>query len=86
MDDFRIRCPHCEWEPDGHPYWSCTCGTHWDTFSTGGRCPTCGKQWEYTQCVYAAGGCTQWSPHLDWYENLDIVVEEIKEEVLVVSE
>jgi hypothetical protein len=38
MNSIRIRCPKCEWEPDGKPYWRCSCGHRWDTFSTGGRC------------------------------------------------
>ncbi|WP_336517212.1 hypothetical protein [Pollutibacter soli] len=79
MDDLKIRCPKCHWQPDGKPHWSCSCGTIWDTFSTGGRCPGCGKQWHDTQCIVDAGGCQSWSPHLDWYENLDDFVEEVKE-------
>jgi len=79
MDSIRIRCPKCSWEPDGQPYWMCSCGHSWDTFSTGGRCPACGKAWEQTQCIEDAGGCPKWSPHFDWYENLDKVVDEVKE-------
>jgi hypothetical protein len=79
MDSIRIRCPKYEWEPDGKPYWRCSCGTRWDTFSTGGRCPTCQKVWEDTQCPNGPGGCRQWSPHLNWYEHLDEVVEEVTE-------
>jgi hypothetical protein len=79
--DLHIRCPKCSWEPDGFPYWICTCGCQWNTFETGGRCPSCGKQWEQTQCIDGAGGCSQWSPHLDWYENLDDIVEEVREAI-----
>ncbi len=82
MDSIRIRCPRCDWDADGQPHWVCTCGHEWDTFSTGGRCPSCGKQWDDTQCVEKSiGGCQQFSPHLDWYENLDTVVDEIFEEL-----
>jgi hypothetical protein len=81
MDPIRIRCPKCQWEPDGKPYWQCSCGHTWDTFSTGGRCPVCQKVWEDTKCVMEAGGCDKWSPHLDWYENLDKVVKEALEEI-----
>jgi len=77
MDNIKIHCPKCHWEPDGKPYWSCSCGMHWDTFATGGRCPKCGKVWSKTQCVEPAGGCNLWSPHLDWYENLDDISEEV---------
>jgi hypothetical protein len=76
MDSIRIRCPKCNWEPDGKSHWQCTCGHRWDAFSTGGGCPCCGKQWEYTQCVDDAGGCNHAAPHLDWYENLDVIAEE----------
>jgi len=31
------------------------------------RCPKCKKQWKDTQCLE----CKQWSPHIDWYKNLD---------------
>jgi hypothetical protein len=62
--------PKCKWEPDGKPHWQCTCGTVWDTFSTAARCPSCGKVWEYMQCIEAASGCNAISLHLDWYEGL----------------
>jgi len=77
----RIRCPACSWEPDGKPYWQCTCGCVWDTFSTGARCPACHKVWEQTQCVEEAGGCDALSPHLDWYEGLEDAVSRLKEEI-----
>lgn len=69
MEDIKIRCPKCEWEPDGHPYWSCACGTTWNTFDTMGVCPGCGKKWEHTQCPGPGhpGGCGGWSLHDDWY-------------------
>lgn len=77
-----IRCPKCNWQPDGLPHWQCTCGTVWDSFETAARCPGCGKVWEDTQCVSPQyGGCTQWSPHLDWYEGLDEAVAQLKEEI-----
>jgi hypothetical protein len=79
MDNIHIRCPKCNWEPDGQPHWQCSCGMIWNTFATGGRCPRCAKVWEDTMCVGDAGGCNKWSPHLDWYENLDNVVKEVEE-------
>ena len=27
------------------------------------------------------GGCSQWSPHLDWYDGLDEIIEKLKEEI-----
>jgi predicted amidophosphoribosyltransferase len=80
MSDIRIRCPKCEWEPDGRPYWVCDrCFTSWDTFKTAARCPGCGKVFKDTQCV--SSSCFKFSPHLDWYEGLDNVVVKLKEEI-----
>lgn len=81
MDNIKIRCPKCEWEPDGKPYWQCSCGNTWDTFSTGGRCTKCTKVWEDTQCISNAGGCDKTSPHLDWYEGFDDIIAQLKAEI-----
>ncbi|MEH0155513.1 hypothetical protein V6R21_15305 [Limibacter armeniacum] len=75
MNDERIECPKCKWEPDGGAYWTCYCGCNWNTFSTYGKCPECGKVHKDTQCP----ACQAWSPHPDWYldlENISIKVEE----------
>jgi hypothetical protein len=37
--------------------------------------------WQDTQCILHAGGCTAWSPHLDWYEGLDEIIQKLKEEI-----
>ncbi|MFT3946624.1 MAG: hypothetical protein QM763_06585 [Agriterribacter sp.] len=80
MENIHIRCPKCSWKPDGGAHWQCTCGTIWDTFSTGARCPGCGRVWEYTQCVdRLMGGCSQTSPHLNWYEGLDDAINQLKQ-------
>lgn len=80
----HVCCPKCSWTPDGGKHWQCLCGHTWDVFSTGGRCPACFRQWEKTQCVPRAGGCKTWSPHLDWYGDLNTwlhgQLSEIKEE------
>ena len=71
----RIRCPHCAWHPTKASEWSCYvegtpeppfdwCGTRWNTFSTGGRCPGGRHQWLWTSCLQ----CQGWSLHEDWYE------------------
>jgi hypothetical protein len=59
----RIRCPLCGWSPRKEDNWFCTCGHEWNTFDTGGVCPTCLHQWAETQCL----SCSRWSPHSDWY-------------------
>ena len=62
----RIRCPHCNWQPDGKPYWQCeSCFTVFDTFQTGAHCPNrmCGNSWQDTQCIL----CNILSPYDQWY-------------------
>ena len=62
----RIRCPRCAWRPGREDRWIClpACGTVWNTFETGGRCPGCGHRWADTKCLR----CRRWSRHADWYE------------------
>ena len=82
--EVEILCPKCDWKPDGGLYWMCKCGTHWNTFETAGKCPKCGKIWEETQCPGPGdpGGCGSWSPHIDWYKNLDEKLRKELEKVL----
>ena len=44
-DRGRICCPCCGWEPGRHDRWACTCLHLWNTFDTGGVCPSCGREW-----------------------------------------
>lgn len=81
MSEVRIRCPKCNWEPKAHDKWQCSCGNQWNTFSTAGRCPKCAKIWKDTQCFHPPTGCSQWSPHLDWYDGLDEIVKKLIEEI-----
>jgi hypothetical protein len=60
----RIRCPHCAWQPSRLDRWSCFCGTEWNTFDTAGKCPGCGFQWQWTQCLR----CKRRAEHARWYE------------------
>ncbi|NOT49305.1 MAG: hypothetical protein HOP17_16380 [Acidobacteria bacterium] len=71
----NIRCPICRWQPQHLDRWTCWdcdypeyfyegCGTEWNTFETGGKCPTCFHQWAWTSCL----SCWGWSKHEDWYE------------------
>ena len=87
MAAIKIECPKCQWQPKPNSKWGCSCGTLWNTFDTGGRCPTCGRMWRLTQCQSSwEGGCQQWSPHLDWYNGLDPAIEEELKEVNIVIE
>jgi hypothetical protein len=83
--EIKILCPKCDWEPDGGPHWECTCGHHWNVFDTGGKCPSCSKIWIETQCPSNIGGCNAWSPHIDWYRNLDDIIREMVEEAFTVK-
>ena len=61
----RIRCPLCGWSPRKDDLWSCTCGNEWNTFDSGGVCPSCLHQWTSAQRLSRG----RWSPHSDWYAN-----------------
>ena len=76
--ELKVCCPQCGWLPDGEAYWTCrSCSYDWDVFSTGGRCPRCDFEHQFTECIGWAGGCDEMSPHLDWYQGLDEGLEEI---------
>jgi hypothetical protein len=60
----HIRCPLCRWRPRKTDRWMCKCRHIWNTFDTGGVCPSCLFQWLQTQCL----ACKKFSPHSDWYE------------------
>jgi hypothetical protein len=72
-----VRCPLCGWRPTPACTWSClwtpgtpeprfaSCGAHFNTFATGGRCPECVHQWRWTSCLH----CEQWSRHDEWYQS-----------------
>jgi len=66
-----IECPTCNWQPDGEPHWTCTCGYSWNTFETRAQCPKCNTQWETTSCP----GCGKSSPRNDWYFDSSIPKE-----------
>ena len=74
----RIRCPHCQWQPNKSSRWFCCdcdhpeyfyngCFTSWNTFTTEGVCPGCAHRWIWTSCLR----CAEWSRHEDWYEKKD---------------
>lgn len=76
MNKEEVKCPKCEWKPDGGAYWQCSSCHHiWNTFATYGQCPQCKKVYKDTQCI----ACSQWSPHADWYNDLENIKLDIKE-------
>jgi hypothetical protein len=79
MSDIRIRCPKCEWQPAKEDKWRCSCGNSWNVFDTAGRCPECKKVWKDTQCL--DDPCHKWSPHVDWYDGLDEIIQKLIEEI-----
>lgn len=60
----HIRCPLCRWRPRKTDLWMCKCRHLWNTFDTGGVCPSCLFRWLHTLCP----ACRRWSLHSDWYE------------------
>ena len=56
------------------------CGHVWNTFETGGVCPSCGEHFEHTQCLR----CRLFSPHKEWYHDTD--PESLPTEALEISE
>ena len=83
MPELEILCPKCDWKPDAGSRWTCTCGHEWNVFETYGRCPRCTKIWKETKCHEPhEGGCSEWSPHIDWYRNLDDIMRKVIEEAL----
>ena len=60
----KIRCPLCEWTPGEKDIWVCACGHEWNTFDTGGVCPSCLHRWKTTMCL----SCKAWSAHSAWYQ------------------
>ncbi len=79
MEKGKIYCPKCEWEPDALSVWQClpVCGTVWNTFATGGVCPTCGEVFKQTQCRR----CGHFSLHLEWYHHTEDTQSEKKDKV-----
>jgi hypothetical protein len=81
MAKITVCCPSCNWKPDNKAHWKCTCGTQWNAFESLGKCPTCSKQWAYTQCVEEVGGCNHFAPIEEWYQGLNEVVNDLIEEM-----
>jgi len=61
--------------------WKCHCGHRWNAFDTAARCPECGFQHTFTRCPDSLQGCNELSPHLDWYEGLNKMMEELLVEI-----
>ena len=43
------------------------CSHKWNTFTTGGICPSCNYVWNITSCF----ACKQFSLHVEWYHYPD---------------
>jgi hypothetical protein len=83
MPEPEIFCPKCKWRPKITSRWMCDqrmggCNTVWNTFLTGGVCPSCAYSWEITACL----SCKQFSLHKEWYHypegSLDATNEELE--------
>jgi len=57
-------CPNCSCQPPPEPAWKCDgCSAVFDTFVTRAKCPSCGKTWKTTQCLF----CKASSDHELWW-------------------
>jgi Zn-dependent protease len=59
-------CPSCRSAPPLGAFWACgQCGAPFDTFDTGGRCPSCGAVFRETRCVDCGrpGPIGAWASH-----------------------
>jgi hypothetical protein len=74
----QIYCPRCKWKPDASALWQClpVCAHVWNTFETRGVCPRCGEKFEHTACLR----CHEFSRHMDWYHDVDPLMEKQDEE------
>jgi Zn-dependent protease len=58
-----FSCPSCRSAPFLGAFWACgECGTPFDTFETGARCPSCGAVFGETRCT----DCGRSSPVGEW--------------------
>jgi len=58
-----FSCPSCRSAPPLGAFWACgRCGTPFDTFETGARCPSCGAAFGETRCA----DCGRSSPLGEW--------------------
>lgn len=53
----EAACPTCKASPRMGPLWGCgTCRAQFDTFATHAQCPSCGRQFNVTQCLDCGAG------------------------------
>lgn len=61
----NYRCPNCQAHPLKGNFWNCgRCGTAFDTFESGGNCPSCGLNYDTTTCPE----CRRGYPMATWRE------------------
>jgi len=60
-----FSCPSCHTAPPLGPFWTCNkCNTRFDTFETGGICPSCATRFANTTCLDCRHNApiAQWQP------------------------
>jgi len=58
-----FACPSCHTPPPLGPFWTCNkCNTRFDTFETGGICPSCAARFASTTCL----DCRYKAPIAEW--------------------
>jgi Zn-dependent protease len=61
-----FACPNCKTPPPVGELWKCgRCGSPFDTFASGGVCPTCRSQFDLTRCAE----CGAMRPMHEWSAN-----------------
>lgn len=70
-----VCCPECNSSPDASQIWKCFCGESFNHFKNIGKCPSCGYNHEFTECLQQ--DCKTISLHLDWYPTVKANINDI---------
>ncbi len=63
----EFACPTCKAAPPVGQFWKCNaCTSAFDTFASGGQCPTCGTKFPLTMCL----DCRAKHPMSDWAQSV----------------
>lgn len=76
-------CPECKTSPNNQQMWKCFCGVSFDHFNNIGKCPSCGYNHEFTECLNL--NCKTISLHLDWYPKVNESLINLKFSLHLVS-
>ncbi|MCP9766965.1 hypothetical protein EGI22_03525 [Lacihabitans sp. LS3-19] len=63
-----VCCPDCKTVPSTSEKSLCFCGENFNHFKNQAKCPSCGYQHEFTECLNI--NCKSIALHLDWYPTI----------------